>query len=431
MKKEIKKIYINNAFFSKLFDVLFPINRSILGEGYKKSLKILSDYIDFKIYKFPSGKKVFDWVVPKNWIIKDGYILTHANKKICEFKKNNLHVMGYSQNINKTLKLKALNKILNSSRKLPTAIPYTTSYYKKNFGFNISYNQKKKLKPGLYRAFINSYFENGNLLIGEKILKGNTNKEFLISSYLCHPSMANNELSGPLVLLGLYEKIKSWKKRRLNYKFVLNPETIGSICYLHKYKKQIKKKLIGGLVLTCLGGPKKKLSFKKTRDDNSEINKFFEYFEEKKLCEVREYTPLTGSDERQFCSPGFNLPVGQISRTVYLNYKEYHSSLDNKKFMNINNIKKSVEKIEILLKRFDDLNGEILRRKKYSEIFLQKYNLYKDKGNNNLTKAIIYLLGHSDKGTRIIDIIKKYKLDFQITLKAIEILTKHRLIKIS
>ena len=175
---------------------------------------------------------------------------------------------------------------------------------------------------------------------------------------------------------------------------------------------------------------KKKLSFKKTRDDNSEINKFFEYFEEKKLCEVREYTPLTGSDERQFCSPGFNLPVGQISRTVYLNYKQYHSSLDNKKFMNINNIKKSVEKIEILLKKFDDLSGEISRRKKYSEVFLQKYNLYKDKRNNSVTKAIIYLLGHSDEGTRVIDIIKKYKLDFKITLKAIEILKKHNLIKI-
>lgn len=431
MNKEIKKIYISNTFFSKIFDILFPINRSILGEGYKKSLKILCDYIDFKIHKFPSGKKVFDWVVPKDWIIKDGYILTPENKKICEFKKNNLHVMGYSQNINKILKLKDLNKILNSSKKLPTAIPYTTSYYKKNYGFNISYKKKKNLKPGLYRAFINSYFKNGNLLIGEKILKGDTNKDFLISSYLCHPSMANNELSGPLVLLGLYEKIRLWKKRRLNYRFVLNPETIGSICYLHKYKTQIKKKLTGGLVLTCLGGSKKKLSFKRTRDDNSEINKFFEYFEEKKLCEVRDYTPLTGSDERQFCSPGFNLPVGQISRTVYLDYKQYHTSLDNKKFMNINNIKKSVEKIETMLKKFDDLNGEILRRKKYSEIFLQKYDLYKDKRNNDLTKVIIYLLGHSDKGTRIIDIIKKYKLDFQTTLKAVEILKKHSLIKIS
>ena len=145
MNKEIKKIYISNTFFSKIFDILFPINRSILGEGYKKSLKILCDYIDFKIHKFPSGKKVFDWVVPKDWIIKDGYILTPENKKICEFKKNNLHVMGYSQNINKILKLKDLNKILNSSKKLPTAIPYTTSYYKKNYGFNISYKKKKIL----------------------------------------------------------------------------------------------------------------------------------------------------------------------------------------------------------------------------------------------------------------------------------------------
>ncbi len=431
MKKKSKKIYVNDTFFSKLFDVLFPINRSILGEGYQKSLKLLSSYINFKVYKFPSGKKVFDWVVPREWIIKDGYILTPENKKICEFKKNNLHIMGYSQKVNKILKLQDLKKILNSSKKIPNAVPYTTSYYKKNFGFNISYNQKKKLKPGFYKAFINSNFKKGNILVGEKILKGNTNKEFLISSYLCHPSMANNELSGPLVLLGLYEKIKSWKKRRLNYKFVLNPETIGSISYLYKHKKQIKKKLVGGLVLTCLGGPRKKLSFKKTRDDNSEINKFFEYFKEMRLCEVREYTPLTGSDERQFCSPGFNLPVGQISRTVYLNYKQYHTSLDDKKFMNIKNIKKSVEKIEIFLKHFDDLSGKILRRKKYSEIFLQKYNLYKDKKNNNLTKAIIYLLGHSDHGTRIIDIIKKYKLDFQITLKAIDILKKNNLIKIS
>ena len=149
---------------------------------------------------------------------------------------------------------------------------------------------------------IKSEFKVGNLIVGEKILKGNSNKDFLISSYLCHPSMANNELSGPLVLLGLYEKIKKWKKRKFNYKFVINPETIGSICYLKKNKKKIKKKIAGGLVLTCLGGPKKYLSFKKTRKSDSEINKFFEYFNHLRLCKLREYTPLTGSDERQYCS---------------------------------------------------------------------------------------------------------------------------------
>ena len=206
---------------------LFPICRSLTGQGNRDTLAYLKNIIpELEMYSVATGYQAFDWSVPNEWNIIGGYIEDVNGNKIIDFNDSNLHVMGYSQNINKTLKLKALNKILNSSRKLPTAIPYTTSYYKKNFGFNISYNQKKKLKPGLYRAFINSYFENGNLLIGEKILKGNTNKEFLISSYLCHPSMANNELSGPLVLLGLYEKIKSWKKRRLNYKFVLNPETI-------------------------------------------------------------------------------------------------------------------------------------------------------------------------------------------------------------
>ena len=243
--------------------------------------------------------------------------------------------------------------------------------------------------------------------------------------------MANNELSGPLVLLGLYEKIKSWKKRRLNYRFVVNPETIGSICYLHKKKKDIKKKIVGGLVLTCLGGPQKKLSFKKTRKEDSEINKFFEYYKKLNLCHLREYTPLTGSDERQYCSPGFNLPIGQISRTIYLKYKEYHTSLDNKKFMKISNIKRSIDKIENFLNTFDELCGRVSRRKKYSEIFLQKYNLYKDKKNNALTKAIIYILGHGDGKTRVIDIILRYNLNLTIMIKALKILKKRKLISFS
>jgi aminopeptidase-like protein len=430
MKRLKKKIYLEHSFFSKLFDILFPINRSIVGEGYKKSLSILSNYIDFKLHKFPSGKRVFDWVVPMEWVIRDGFIITPKNKKICNFKKNNLHIMGYSRRVDKNYKLKELKKFLNSSSKIPTAIPYTTSYYKDNFGFNISHNEKKNLKQGTYKAYIDSYFKKGNLLIGEKTLKGSSKKDFLISSYLCHPSMANNELSGPLVLLGLYAKIKSWKKRRLNYRFLINPETIGSICFLNKYKKNIKKKIIGGLVLTCLGGPKKKISFKKTRKDNSEINKFFEYFKKLKLCELRDYTPLTGSDERQFCSPGFNLPIGQVSRTIYLQYKEYHSSLDNKKFMDIKNIQNSINSIGNFIKIFDDLNGKIIRTKKYSEIFLQRYNLYKDKKNNELTKTIIYLLGHSDSGFRIIDIILKYNLQFNTVIEAINILKKRKLIKI-
>ena len=187
MKRLKKKIYLEHSFFSKLFDILFPINRSIVGEGYKKSLSILSNYIDFKLHKFPSGKRVFDWVVPMEWVIRDGFIITPKNKKICNFKKNNLHIMGYSRRVDKNYKLKELKKFLNSSSKIPTAIPYTTSYYKDNFGFNISHNEKKNLKQGTYKAYIDSYFKKGNLLIGEKTLKGSSKKDFLISSYLCHP----------------------------------------------------------------------------------------------------------------------------------------------------------------------------------------------------------------------------------------------------
>ncbi len=426
----MKKIIISNKFFSNLFDKLFPLNRSLLGEGYEESLKILNQYIGFKFLKFKSGTKVFDWVVPKEWSIKSAYILTPDKKKICDFKKNNLHVMNYSIAVNKILDLRKLKKFLQSLKNLPAAIPYTTSYYKNNWGFNISHNQKNKLKPGNYKAVIKSEFKNGNLIVGEKILKGSTKKDFLISSYLCHPSMANNELSGPLVLLGLYEKLRKWKQRRFNYRFVINPETIGSICYLSKNRKKIRKKIVGGLILTCLGGSNKFLSFKKTRKNNSEINKFFEYFNQLKLCKLREYTPLTGSDERQYCSPGFNLPVGQISRTIYKEYKEYHTSLDNKKFMKIKSIKSTINELIYFLKIIDTFSGKIIRKQKYSELFLQKYNLYKDKSNNKLTKTIIYLLGHSDGSSSIIDIILRYNLNFKDTAKAIQILKSKKLIKI-
>ena len=266
--------------------------------------------------------------------------------------------------------------------------------------------------------------------MAEKEIKGNSNKNFLVSTYLCHPSMANNELSGPLVLLGLYSKISSWEKRNFNYKFLINPETIGSLSYLYKFKNKLKKNLSGGLVLTCLGGPKKKLSFKKSRNEDSSINKFIKLFHKKNLCEVRDYTPLTGSDERQYCSPGFDLPVGQVARTVYLKYKEYHTSLDNKKFLNIKNILKSIENIEYFLKIFDQLNIKISRYNKYGEIFLTKHNLHKDKKSNDLTKTIIYLLSCKENEL-VIDIVSKYNLDFDVTIKAINILNKKKIIKIN
>ena len=186
---------------NNLFNQLFPILRSITGAGYIKSLNILSKYIKFKKLRYPSGKKVFDWTVPKEWIIKDAYVKVDG-KKIIDFKKNNLHIVNYSAPVNKTMSLKELNRHLYSLKKRPNIIPYVTSYYKKNFGFCVEHQKRKKLKDKNYQVVIDSKFINGNVVNGISEIKGKTKKTILISSYLCHPSMANNELSGPLTMVG-------------------------------------------------------------------------------------------------------------------------------------------------------------------------------------------------------------------------------------
>jgi len=229
---------------NNLFNQLFPILRSITGAGYIKSLNILSKYIKFKKLRYPSGKKVFDWTVPKEWIIKDAYVKVDG-KKIIDFKKNNLHIVNYSAPVNKTMPLKELNRHLYSLKKRPNIIPYVTSYYKKNFGFCVEHQKRKKLKDKNYQVVIDSKFINGNVVNGISEIKGKTKKTILISSYLCHPSMANNELSGPLTMVGLYDKIKKWKNRQFNYLFLINPETIGSVCFLSNYKEFIIVNLAG------------------------------------------------------------------------------------------------------------------------------------------------------------------------------------------
>ena len=202
----MKKINLN-----KIFDKLYPICRSITGDGYKKSLNILKEYINFKILQYRSGKKIFDWVIPDEWNIKDAFIKKN-NKKIINFKDNNLHIVSYSIPVNKIISLEQLQQHLFSIKKYPKLIPYVTSYYKKNWGFSLEHEKRKKLKKGNYKVVIDTIFKKGSVKNGLTKIKGDSNQIVLLSSYLCHPSMANNELSGILVLIGLYEKIKKWKK---------------------------------------------------------------------------------------------------------------------------------------------------------------------------------------------------------------------------
>ena len=430
IKKDKTNIIFNDL--SKKFDQLFPIHRSIVSDGFLSSVKILWNSFDYRLVKFRTGSKVYDWTVPKSYKVNNAYIITPDKKKICDFKKNNLHLINNSHSINKFIELKDLKKILITDKKLPTAIPYSFSYYKKKSGFCISYNEFKKLKKGKYQILIDSNFKNSNMIVAESVVKTTERSKnfFLLSSYLCHTQMANNELSGPLVLKVLQECLSKWSIRNLNYRFVLNPETIGSIFYINRFKKQMKKNLVGGMVLTCLGGPAKKISFKKTRNEKQFINEFFDYFKQKRVIDIRDYTPLTGSDERQYNSTGIDLPVGQITRTEYLKYKEYHTSNDDKKFMNINQILKSVNKLEKLIFYFDNFFPIIVKKQKNFEVFLDKYGLYKDKKKNPLTKTILILLGYSDSKTRVFEIVKKFDLDLNITINAISLLKRNKIISL-
>ncbi len=427
--------------YNFLFNKLFPIPRCITGKGYRQSLKFLSQYVPFKFLNYKSGKNIYSWTVPKEWNIDDAYLLDQKGKKIIDFKKNNLSVVYYSQPVNTTLTLKELQKNLYSIKKQPNLIPYVTSYYENNWGFCLKESERKKLVEQKYKAVIKSSFTDGGIQLGITKLKGSSKKTILISSYLCHPSMANNELSGPLVLVGLYNKIKKWKNRKYTYLFLINPETIGSICFISSHKEELKKNLVGGLVLTCLGGPNKQLSYKKSREGNSILDRFFIREAKKNNIKIRDFNANGGSDERQYNSPEPNLPIGQISRNVYKTYKEYHTSGDTKKFMKISQIKKSVDSIEKNLLK----NEKYLPLKRFDpncEIRLGKYDLYPNinhpdqkKYSSSLNKdggkqknIMLHLLSYADGKHNILDIADLLNVKILEVVAAYKILKKNKIL---
>ena len=237
---------------------LWPINRSLTGKGVRETLdeikKILPDLV---INEVPSGTKVFDWTVPKEWHINEAWIKTPSGKKICDFHKNNLHIVGYSKPIHKKMSLQDLQKNLFSIEAKANAIPYITSYYKENWGFCISQSDRDNLEKGEYEVFIDSKLFEGNLSYGELLIEGEIKSEIFLSTYICHPSMANNELSGPCVTTFLAKWISSLKKRKYSYRIIFIPETIGSVTYLSKNFKEMKKNIIAGFNVTCIGDDRK------------------------------------------------------------------------------------------------------------------------------------------------------------------------------
>ena len=313
----------------ELLKKLFPICRSITGDGVRETLKILKEECPLlKTYEVPSGTKVYDWIVPKEWNIKDAWIKNPEGEKIIDFKQNNLHVLGYSTPVHKKVSLEDLLKIIYTLPEQPDLIPYITSYYKERYGFCMSENQKQNLKNGEYEIFIDSELKDGFLTYGEIIIPGKTEKEVLLSTYICHPSMANNELSGPIVTIEL-AKWLSGKENKYTYRIVFAPETIGSITYLSRNYEKMKENTVAGYVLTCLGDEKNysylASRYGDTLADRAALCALKHYVEDFKVYSFLD----RGSDERQYCSPGINLPVCSVMRTKYGDYPEYHTSGDD------------------------------------------------------------------------------------------------------
>ena len=428
-----------NKYYTLAKKKLFLLNRSITGRGINQTLKIIKkNFPKLLIYKIKSGTKVFDWKIPPEWNINEAYIVDKNKKKIIDFKNNNLHIVGYSHPVNKFIYKKELIRHLHSLPKQKKAIPYVTSYYKKNWGFCVQHFKKKEIQKiyknnDKFKIVINSNFKkNGNLIYGELIIPGLSKQEILISTYICHPSMANNELSGPIVsmmLINYFSKIKNLKK---TIRFIFIPETIGSIAYLCKNILHLKKNVIGGYNLSCVGDERHHSCMLSKYENTPADNSLTEAY--KKLnFKYKKYPFLErGSDERQYNSPGIDLPIASIFRSKYGEYPEYHTSLDRfetvvtKKGIS-GSYKVAKTAISILLTKTIPKNIILC------EPQMSKRNLYPSISSNNrpqLTRDIMNFLQYSDGKNDLNQIAKKINIKIKDVIKINRILLKEKLIEI-
>jgi aminopeptidase-like protein len=408
----------------RLIAELFPICRSITGNGFRQSMEILRRYIPLQIHEVPSGTQVFDWTIPKEWNIRDAYVQNSRGEKIIDFQKSNLHVLNYSIPVNKVVSLHELKEHLFTLPDHPDWVPYRTSYYRENWGFCVSHRQFTALEEDDYEVCIDSTLENGFLIYGELYLQGAEDEEMLFSCHACHPSLANDNLSGVSLSTMLAQHLAT-VPHRLSYRFLFIPGTIGAITWLCLNEASVHR-IKHGLVITGVGDPGN-LAYKKSRRGNAQVDRAALHVlkHSREPYDTIDFYPY-GYDERQYCSPGFNLPVGRLSRTPYNKYPEYHSSADNLDFVHPESLADSFHKVLAILSVLEN-DRRYLNLTPKGEPQLGKRGIYSAIGKNEL--ALLWVLNLSDGTSTLLDIAERSGFEFNAIEEAAHILVEKGLLQ--
>ena len=410
---------------------LFPICRSITGNGIRRTLEILQREIPLQLREIPSGTPVLDWTVPNEWNIRGASIRASDGTSIVDFRDCNLHVVSYSRPVRASLSLAELKPHLHTVPDRPDVIPYRTSYYGDSWGFCMSHRAMLGLKDDMYEVRIDSSVEPGSLTYGECYLPGELDDEVLVSCHICHPSLANDNLSGVALAAFLAKRLHR-QRRRYSYRFLFIPGTVGSLTWLALQEHDAVPKVKHGLVIACVGDPGP-VTYKRSRRGNAEVDRAAAYV----LAQcgdpygVRDFTPY-GYDERQFCSPGFDLPVGCFMRTPHSEFAEYHTSADNLDFVRPTALEDSFRKCGAILQLLDD-NCRYLNRHPKGEPQLGKRGLYgslggRPAGDRTFEQTLLWVLNFSDGRHSLLDIAERSGIPFATVKSAADALEKHGLL---
>jgi aminopeptidase-like protein len=421
-----------------LANKIFPYCRSITGEGVRQTFDDLKEYIgkengpELKIYGVPSGTPAFDWTVPKEWVIREAYIEDGNGNRVIDMKEHNLHVMGYSTPVDEWVDLEELKTHIYTQPDQPDVIPYVTSYYKERYGFCMSENQKNSLKPGRYHMYIDSELKDGELNYAELVIPGETEKEIFFSTYVCHPSMANNECSGPALSAELARYVASMEKRKYTYRFLYIPETIGSLTYMSQgnHLQHMKDTMIAGFNLSCVGDDRG-YSMVETRDADTLSDKVLKNVLKYHTGEqYRTYSFLQrGSDERQYNAPGIELSVVCFCRSKFGEYLEYHTSADNMGIISPSGFQGSYEVMTQVIQALE--YNEKYKVTVLGEPQLGKRGLYptiSQKGNYDDITVMVDFIAYADGKNDLIDISNRIGVPVRNLVEVVGKLKKNDLL---